>query len=119
MAKKLNEIIKKLPQERQNKIEARSQELIAEHMTLQDLRKARELTQERMAETLKIRQDSVSRLEKRSDLLLSTLRSYVNAMGGELKLVAEFPDRPQVVLKGIAELDDENSNDTEKQTILK
>lgn len=50
MAKKLNKIIKKLPQERQNKIEARSRELIAEHITLQDLRKARELTQERMAE---------------------------------------------------------------------
>ena len=119
MAKNLNEIIKKLPQERQNKIEARSQELIAEYMTLQDLRKARELTQERMAETLNIRQDSVSRLEKRSDLLLSTLRSYVNAMGGELKLVAEFPDRPAVVIKSIAELDDKNSNHIEKQTILK
>ncbi len=50
MAKKLNKIIKELPQERQNKIEARSRELIAEHITLQDLRKARELTQERMAE---------------------------------------------------------------------
>lgn len=109
MAKKLNEIIKKLPQERQNKIEVRSQELIAEYMTLQDLRKARELTQESMAEYLKIRQDSVSRLEKRSDLLLSTLRSYVNAMGGELKLIAEFPDRPPVVLKGIAELDEKNN----------
>ncbi len=119
MAKKLTEIIKKLPQERQNKIEARSQELIAEYMTLQDLRKARELTQERMAELLKIRQDSVSRLEKRSDLLLSTLRSYVNAMGGELKLIAEFPDRPTVVLTGIAELSDEDSNKSEKETILR
>ncbi|ACB52175.1 hypothetical protein cce_2827 [Crocosphaera subtropica ATCC 51142] len=47
-------------------------------MTLRDIRKARELTQERMAELLKIRQDSISRLEKRSDLLLSTLRSYIN-----------------------------------------
>ncbi|MBE9168591.1 XRE family transcriptional regulator [Pleurocapsales cyanobacterium LEGE 06147] len=119
MAKKLNEIIKKLPQERQNKIEARSQELIAEYMTLQDLRKARKLTQERMAESLKIRQDSVSRLEKRSDLLLSTLRSYVNAMGGELKLIAEFPDRPTVVLTGIAELNDEESNNSEKEAIFK
>jgi transcriptional regulator with XRE-family HTH domain len=114
VAKKLNEIIKKLPQERQDKIEARSQELIAKYMTLQDLRKAREFTQERIAESLKIRQDSVSRLEKRSDLLLSTLRSYVKAMGGELKLIAEFPDRPTVVLTGIAELNDEESNNCEK-----
>ena len=119
MAKKLNEVIKKFPQERQKKIEARSQELIAEYMTLQDLRKARELTQERMAELLKIRQDSVSRLEKRSDLLLSTLRSYINAMGGKLKLIAEFPDRPTIILTGIAELKDEDFDNSEKETTLR
>src|ERR1700732_837670 len=56
-----------------------------------------------MAKTLGITQDSVSRLEKRSDLLLSTLRKTVKAMGGNLSLVAEFPDRGPVVLSGIAE----------------
>ena len=56
-----------------------------------------------MAKTLGITQDSVSRLEKRSDLLLSTLRKTVQAMGGKLSLVAEFPDRAPVVLSGIAE----------------
>ncbi|NEQ18930.1 MAG: XRE family transcriptional regulator [Microcoleus sp. SIO2G3] len=109
MAKKLNEIMQKLPRARRDKIEARAAELIAEHMTLRDIRKARELTQERMAELLGIRQDSISKLEKRTDLLLSTLRSYVNAMGGELQLIVEFPDRPPVVLTGLAELDDEDS----------
>ena len=49
----------------------------------------------------------MSRLEKRSDLLISTLRGYVKAMGGQLSLVAEFPDRPPVVLTGIADLDKE------------
>lgn len=112
MAKKLNDIMQRLPQIRQQKIEARSQELIAEEMTLRDIRKARQLTQERMAELLGIRQDSVSKLEKRTDLLLSTLRSYVNAMGGELQLIAEFPDRPPVVLTGIAELNDEEDLST-------
>ena len=107
MAKKLDEIVKTIPLARQKKIEARAQELIAEHMTLRDVRKARELTQERLAELLKIRQDSVSRLEKRSDLLISTLRSYIAAMGGELQLIARFPDRPPVELTGIAELGDE------------
>ncbi|MGB5768670.1 MAG: XRE family transcriptional regulator [Crocosphaera sp.] len=107
MAKKLDQIIKNLPQERQNKIEVRTRELIAEQMTLRDMRKARELTKERMAELLKIRQDSVSRLEKRTDLLLSTLRSYVEAMGGELQLTAKFPDRPPVILTGLAELEHE------------
>jgi transcriptional regulator with XRE-family HTH domain len=71
-------------------------------MTLQDLRKARELTQQRMAELLGIKQANVSRIEKRSDLLLSTLGSYVAAMGGRLRLVAEFPDRPPVVLSKLS-----------------
>ena len=95
--------IKKLSASQRKKVEARAVELIAEEMTLRDLRKARELTQARMAEQLGITQDGVSRLEKRSDLLLSTLRKTVEAMGGSLSLVAEFPDRAPVVLTGIAE----------------
>ncbi len=55
-----------------------------------------------MARTLGVTQDSVSRLEKRSDLLLSTPRKTVEAMGGSLSLIAEFPDRAPVVLSGIA-----------------
>ncbi|MEH1783717.1 MAG: XRE family transcriptional regulator [Nostoc sp.] len=98
--------MQKLPRDRAQKIEARAAELIAEHMTLRDVRKARELTQERMAELLGIRQDSISKLEKRTDLLLSTLRSYLNAMGGSLQLIVEFPDRPPVVITGLAELDE-------------
>src|ERR1700683_1421678 len=85
------------------KVEARAAELIAEEMTLRELRHARKLTQARMAKALGITQDSVSRLEKRSDLLLSTLRKTVGAMGGTLSLVAEFPDRAPVVLSGFAE----------------
>jgi transcriptional regulator with XRE-family HTH domain len=74
-------------------------------MTLQELRQARKLTRVRMAKALGITQDGVSRLEKRSDLLLSTLRKFVQAMGGTLSLVAEFPDRDPVVLSGIADDD--------------
>ena len=94
--------IKKLSASRRKKVEARAATLTAEEMTLRDLRKARELTQARVAEQLGITQDGVSRLEKRSDLLLSTLRKSVEAMGGRLSLVAEFPDRAPVVLTGIA-----------------
>jgi transcriptional regulator with XRE-family HTH domain len=72
-------------------------------MTVRELRQARKLTQVRVAKKLGITQDSVSRLEKRSDLLLSTLRKAVEALGGNLSLVAEFPDRGPVVLSGIAE----------------
>ena len=85
------------------RVEGRAAHLIAEEMTLRELRHARKLTQVRMAKALGITQDSVSRLEKRSDLLLSTLRKTIKAMGGELSLVAEFRDRPPVLLSGIAE----------------
>ncbi len=103
MAVNVNDKIRKLSPARRKKVEARVAQLLAEEMTLRELRKARKLTQVRMAKTLGITQDSVSRLEKRSDLLLSTLRKTVEAMGGNLSLVAEFPDRPPVVLSGIAE----------------
>ena len=105
MARNVDDIIKKLSAAQRKKVEARAAELIAEEMTLRELRHARQLTQVRMAKKLGITQDSVSRLEKRSDLLLSTLRKTVKAMGGNLSLVAEFPDRAPVVLSGIAEDD--------------
>lgn len=84
------------------KIEARAAELIAEEMNLRDLRKARKLTQARVAKTLGITQDSVSRLEKRSDLLLSTLRKTVKAMGGDVRILAEFSDRAPVLLSELS-----------------
>jgi len=99
----VNEKIRKLSVVQRRKVESRAAELIAEEMSLRELRRARKLTQVRMAKTLGITQDSVSRLEKRSDLLLSTLRKTVRAMGGSLSLVAKFPDRPPVVLSGLAE----------------
>jgi len=103
MSVNVDDKIKKLSPAQRKKVEARAAELIAEEMTLQELRKARKRTQVSMAKSLGITQDSVSRLEKRSDLLLSTLRKAVEALGGELSLVAEFPDRAPVVLAGIAE----------------
>jgi DNA-binding XRE family transcriptional regulator len=101
----LERIRKGLSPARRKKIDARAAQLIAEEMTLQELRQARKLTQVRMAKTLGITQDGVSRLEKRSDLLLSTLRKAIEAMGGNLSLVAEFPDRDPVVLSGISDGD--------------
>ena len=105
MSVNVNDRIKKLSPAQRKKVEARAGELIAEEMTLQELRKARKRTQVSMAKDLGITQDSVSRLEKRSDLLLSTLRKAVEALGGTLSLVAEFPDRRPVVLAGIAATD--------------
>jgi hypothetical protein len=98
MATNVRDTMKGLSPARRKKIEARTATLIAEEMSLRDLRQALTLTQERIAESLGIGQDGVSRLEKRSDLLLSTLRTYVEAMGGQLSLIAEFPDREPVTL---------------------
>lgn len=94
----VNEIIRKLSASERKKVEDRAAEIVAEEMSLRDLRKARRLTQARVAKALGVTQDSVSRLEKRSDFLLSTLRKTIQAMGGDVRIVAEFPDRAPVVL---------------------
>ena len=88
----LDQVIAGLPAARRAKVIARGRQLIAEEIALGNLRKARKLTQERLAVLLGVRQDSVSKIERRSDMLLSTFRSYIEAMGGKLRLVVEFPD---------------------------
>ena len=112
MSRNVNDVINKLTRAQRKKVEARAAQLIAEEMTLRQLRRARKLTQQKIAKSLHIGQEGVSKLEKRSDLLISTLRSYVKAMGGNLSLVAEFPNRDPVVLSGIAEVGPKNANRT-------
>ena len=109
MATTLNDRMKGLPKERRKKVEMRAAALIAEELSLRDLRKACEKTQVAVAKKLGINQESVSRLERRSDLMLTTLRAYVEAMGGELRLIAKFPDRPPVQLQGLAIIDKANN----------
>ena len=92
MARKLDDLMAVLPKERRQRVQARAMELA----TLRDLRLAAQQTQEQLAATLGVGQDTISRLEKRSDML-STLRHYVESMGGKLELVAQFPNRPPVV----------------------
>ncbi len=104
----LTERLDKLPPARRKSVEQRAKLLMAEEMSLQDLRKARKQTQVRVAEKLGINQENVSRIERRSDLLISTLSGYVKAMGGKLSPVAEFPDRPPIALTGITDLDKED-----------
>ena len=81
----------------------RAAQLIAEEMTLRELRRARKLSQQRVAKELGIGQEGVSKIEKRADLMISTLRKTVEALGGSLALVAQFPDSEPVILSGIAE----------------
>jgi DNA-binding XRE family transcriptional regulator len=97
----IEDIIKTLPIERQQKIAKRTAELIAETLTLQELRRARAMTQVKMAKKLGIAQKQISEIEKRTDMHISTLRRSVEALGGKLSLVVEFPDRKPVKLTGI------------------
>ena len=104
MAKSLKDKLNALPDKRQASITTRANELIAEEMTLRDLRLALEKTQQELGAALHMKQDGISRLENRSDMLLSTLNKYINAMGGTLKLVADFPGRPSVVIHGVSDI---------------
>ena len=114
--KSLKDKMAELGEARRQKIEARAAELAAEEMSLRDLRRAHRLTQARVGKTLKIGQDGVSRLEQRSDLLISTLRNYVEAMGGDLQLIARFPDRPAVAVTGLAGMESDERHGAKQRT---
>ena len=92
MPRNVSDIIKSLPASRRRKIEKRAATLIAEEMTLQELRRARAMTQVRLAKILGVNQAAVSKLERRADMYVSTLQDFVRAMGGELKITAKFPE---------------------------
>lgn len=99
--KTLDQKMNELSAERRQRIEGRAAQLIAEELSLREIRNALQKTQKTVAHKLGMGQDGVSRLEKRSDLLLSTLRNYVEAVGGRLSLIAEFPDREPVKISGL------------------
>jgi transcriptional regulator with XRE-family HTH domain len=106
MGTTLKDKMAQLAPERRARIEAEAERLHAEYQTLKDLRRARHLTQAQLAESLGIRQATIAQLEKRSDLMISTLRSYVEAMGGRLRLTVEFPDKPPVSLEGLGDTEE-------------
>jgi DNA-binding XRE family transcriptional regulator len=98
MTVSLEDVMKRFTREQRAQVEARTAQLIDEELTLRDSRRAQNLTQEHMAELMGVEQENVPRLERRADLLLSTLSNYVAAMGGKLRLVAEFPNRHPVAI---------------------
>jgi len=91
MAKPFELLRNKMSPEAQRRAEAKTRKML-EEMPLQELRQARSLTQEQMAKILRVKQASVSKLERRTDMYISTLRTYVKAMGGNLEIVAQFPE---------------------------
>ncbi len=91
MAKSFKTLERKMSPEARARSEEKAKRLIAE-MPLQELRNARKLTQEKLAESLHVNQAAVSKLERRADMYVSTLRDFVRAMGGELEITARFPE---------------------------
>ncbi|MEE1923155.1 XRE family transcriptional regulator [Pseudomonas sp. 148P] len=102
MSKTLDEVMSSLPPDFRAEVEEYGHELIREEMTIQALRRELGLTQEGLAEQMDIRQATVSKVEKRNDMLISTLRNYVEALGGRLELVANMPGRGRVTLDGFS-----------------
>ncbi|QYU67252.1 helix-turn-helix domain-containing protein [Leptolyngbya sp. 15MV] len=94
----------RLPEARQRAVAARADELVAQHMALRDVRKALGRTQVQLARKLGIQQANVARVEQRSDMLISTLRDYVKALGGDLYLTVEMKDMAPIRLDGLGDL---------------
>jgi DNA-binding XRE family transcriptional regulator len=91
MAKKFAELRSKMSASAREEVDRKAQTLLAE-MPLNELRQARGLSQKMLAELLHVQQPSIAKIEKRTDMYLSTLRSHIEAMGGELEVIAKFPD---------------------------
>jgi DNA-binding XRE family transcriptional regulator len=91
MSKKFSELRARMSPEARVRSDAQAEAMLAE-MPLNELRQARGLSQKMLAEVLHVQQPSIAKIEKRTDMYLSTLRSHIEAMGGELEVVARFPD---------------------------
>ena len=91
MAKKFTELRASMSQAAREKADGMARQMLAE-MPLNELRQARGLSQKMLAEVLHVQQPSIAKIEKRTDMYLSTLRSHIEAMGGELDVIARFPD---------------------------
>jgi predicted XRE-type DNA-binding protein len=104
MGRNLNDVIAALPEKRRRRIETRVEELKQEVEGLGELRRVAGKAQAEIASTLKIKQPSVSKIEKQADMYLSTLRSYVEAIGGQLDLVVRFPSRPPLRIERLGDI---------------
>lgn len=91
MAKPYRDLRAKMSPEARELSEKKTMELLAD-MPLQELRQARQLSQEQLASILHVHQAAISKMEHRTDMYISTLRNFIKAMGGDLKIIAQFPD---------------------------
>jgi len=96
MTKKFSELTRDFSKERRERIDEKK-DLLREEMNLAEIRQALKLTQESLAEVLDVGQSEVSKIENRTDMYVSTLRKFIEAMGGELEIKAVFPDHHIVI----------------------
>ncbi len=100
-----NDYKKKLTPEQRSRVEELARKLIAEEKSLREVRKAREYSQVTLAALLDMNQGDLSKFERRTDAYLSTIRRYIEAMGGHLELIATFADTDPVKIVNIGDLD--------------
>jgi transcriptional regulator with XRE-family HTH domain len=108
MTTSLDDIINSLPPERRTKIENLTEELVEEVVTLRELRKKQKFTQEDIAQLLGIKQENVSRLERRNNIHLSTLKDYIHALGGKLHLIVEFPNQEPIEIFDCEDIEEQS-----------
>ena len=116
MTTSLDDIVNSFPPERKAKIDSLTKELSQEVVTLRQLRKKQKFTQEDMAQYLGIKQENVSRLERRNNIHLSTLKDYIHALGGKLHLIVEFPNQEPIEIKDCEDIEEK---DLENQTVAR
>lgn len=104
MGRTLNDVVAALPEARRARVEGRARELIEEVESLSDLRRMAGKAQVEIASALRVKQPSISKIEKQADMYLSTLRSYVEAIGGKLELVVRLPSRAPVRIEHLGDV---------------
>jgi DNA-binding XRE family transcriptional regulator len=107
MARTLEEFIASMSPENQAAVKLETERLLNEEMTLRELRRIRVLSQRAVGNALHVNQAAISKIERRTDMYLSTLRSYIEALGGEMEIVVRFPDRAPVSIAQFGDLDEE------------
>lgn len=104
MGRDLSEIMQSLSPDRKELIENRAKEIIEEINGLRELRQLMSLTQTQIAETLNVKQPFIHKIEKKSDISISTLERFINAVGGTMEIVVNLPNHNTIKLKGLGEL---------------
>jgi transcriptional regulator with XRE-family HTH domain len=110
MANKFRDLVEAMPSARKQRIRRKTAELLAE-LPLRELRRARQLSQDELGQALGVNQATISKMERRADMYISTLRRFVEAMGGELEIMARFREGSVRIGQLFEDLDGDENDD--------